>query len=161
MLGLRHWPRIAPAAALYNCITGARIAAVWVTVSVVTNPAWGYIQLLEAISTTIILSTFFFLVCVPARAVYIRVAASMLPEEDIPIVPFDRTFGGKVKAETVGGSRKLGLVDAWTTFDWASRIRYFKVILKALAIEFALGVVGIILVMGVLILTKKSLRAAL
>ncbi|KAL4862762.1 hypothetical protein BDV12DRAFT_207022 [Aspergillus spectabilis] len=156
MLGLQHWPRIAPAAALYNMLTGAtfslRIAAVWIVASTVTNPARDYKQLLGALGITIITATFFLLVCVPARAVFIRVSASMLPEEDSPIVPFDRTFGGKVKAETVGGDRKLGLVDAWTTFEWAARIRFLKVILKALAIECALGVVGILLVMGELVL---------
>jgi hypothetical protein len=76
----------------------------------------------------------------------------MLPEEDDPIVPFDRLFSGKVKPEAIGGSDKLSLVDAWTTFEWAARIRFVKIILKTLAIEAALCVVGTLLVIGELAL---------
>ena len=35
---------------------------------------------------------------IPATVTMVRVAASMLPEEDETIVSFDRTFGGKVTA---------------------------------------------------------------
>ncbi|RJE16779.1 hypothetical protein PHISCL_10884, partial [Aspergillus sclerotialis] len=37
----------------------------------------------------------FVLLQIPATVTLVRVAASMLPEEDETIVPFDRTFGGK------------------------------------------------------------------
>ncbi|KAE8402048.1 hypothetical protein BDV37DRAFT_164435 [Aspergillus pseudonomiae] len=77
------------------------------------------------------------LVSIPARAVTIRVAASMLPKEDDAIVPFDRSFGGKVVPATLGGSGKLSIKDAWATFDGPARIRYLKVIGKAFAMEFA------------------------
>ncbi|KAE8391665.1 hypothetical protein BDV23DRAFT_193049 [Aspergillus alliaceus] len=158
MLGLRNWPRIAPAAALYNflmCVTfslptaAARLAG-WTVMSAVANP--GYKGLLGFLVISILPAIFFLLVSVPARGIFIRVAASMLPEEDDPIVPFDRLFGGKATPEIMGGSGKLGLIDAWTTFEWAARTRYVKVILKALAIEVALGVVGILLVMSQLTL---------
>ncbi|KNG89736.1 hypothetical protein ANOM_001995, partial [Aspergillus nomiae NRRL 13137] len=77
------------------------------------------------------------LVSIPVRAVTIRVAASMLPKEDDAIVPFDRSFGGKVVPATLGGSGKLSIKDAWATFDGPARIRYLKVIGKAFAMEFA------------------------
>ncbi|RLM00011.1 hypothetical protein CFD26_106552 [Aspergillus turcosus] len=157
MLGLRHWPRIAPAAALYNflmCATfslptaAARLAGWTVTAS-------GYKGLLGFLVISILPAIFLLLVSVPARGIFTRVAASMLPEEDDPIVPFDRLFGGKVKPGMV-----LGLRDAWTTFDWPARIRYIKVILKALAIEVALGVVGILLIMGELALVTPTSQSS-
>ncbi|KAB8234352.1 uncharacterized protein BDW43DRAFT_310370 [Aspergillus alliaceus] len=77
------------------------------------------------------------LVAIPARAITIRVAASMLPEEDEAIVPFDRSYGGKVVPAILGGSGKLGIKDAWTTFDGPARIRYLKVIGKAVVMEYA------------------------
>ncbi|KAE8382287.1 hypothetical protein BDV26DRAFT_253712 [Aspergillus bertholletiae] len=77
------------------------------------------------------------LVYIPMRAIIIRVAASMLPKEDEPIVPFDRSFGGKVVPATLGGSGRLSIKDAWATFDGPARIRYLKVIGKAYIMEFA------------------------
>ncbi|KAL5001572.1 hypothetical protein BDV10DRAFT_198951 [Aspergillus recurvatus] len=149
-LGLQHWPRIAPAAALYNfsmCMTfslptyAVRLAD-WTAMGTVGYNR-GLVQILQILLFGVLPALFLLLVTLPARAVFVRVAASMLPEEDDPIVPFDRVFGGKVRA-----NGELGLMDAWKTFDWASRKRYVMIILKALAIEVALGVVGILLVMG-------------
>ncbi|GFF27695.1 hypothetical protein IFM46972_02141 [Aspergillus udagawae] len=157
MLGLRHWPRIAPAAALYNflmCAASLPISAAgpagWV--AMMAAPFEGYRGLLFVLAISILPVVFLTLASVPARGIFARVAASMLPEEDDPIVPFDRLFGGKVKPEIVGGSGKLGLRDAWTTFDWPARTRFVKVILKALAIEVALFVVGMLLMQGELAL---------
>ncbi|GIK07792.1 hypothetical protein Aspvir_003461 [Aspergillus viridinutans] len=135
MLGLRHWPRIAPAAALYNFLMCAAFSlpmasagpAGWTAMIAVTNG--GYKELLRVL------------------------AINALPTDD-PIVPFDRHFGGKVKPEIVGGSGKLSLRDAWTTFDWPARTRFVKVLLKALVIEVALGVVGVRLIMGELALIE-------
>ncbi|KAF7179162.1 hypothetical protein CNMCM7691_008093 [Aspergillus felis] len=154
MLGLQHWPRIAPAAALYNFLRCAAlslpIAAVgpagagWTSVTVVAEQ--GYKGLLRFLAINVLPAACLLPATIPARGIFVRVAASMLPEEDEPIVPFDRLFGGKVKPEIVGGSGKLGLRDAWTTFDRPARTRFVKVILKALAIEVALGVIGILLI---------------
>ncbi|EED24366.1 conserved hypothetical protein [Talaromyces stipitatus ATCC 10500] len=156
MLGLQHWPRIAPAAALYNfltCVTLSAATASWTAMSLVSSGFKGRLGLL---ATSIISAVFFLLLSIPARAIFTRVAASMLPEEDEQIVPFDRHFNGKAKPEIVGGSGKLSIRDAWATFEWAARIRYVKIILKAFAIEFALAVVGILLVVGELALLNPS-----
>lgn len=83
---------------------------------------------------------------VPAKVAFIRVAASMLPEEDEAIVPFDRSFGSKVTPEIVGGSGKIGIVEAWRSFDWGSRVRFIKVVIKA-----AVMVLGVSVVMGTVI----------
>jgi hypothetical protein len=153
MLGLQHWSRIAPAAALYNILVcasfslplAARSLAGWTVMGVIATR--GFSELLNFL-ISILPAIFFLLVSIPARAIYIRVAASMLPEEDDPIVPFDRLFGGKANPDMVGGGGKLGLKDAWITFELSARSRFFKIILKALAIEVTLGVVGTLLVMG-------------
>jgi hypothetical protein len=78
------------------------------------------------------------LIEVPAVVTFIRVAASMLPEEDEAIVPFDRTFGGKVTPAVVGGSGKIGLIDAWKSFNWASRFRFIMVAVKTMAMQVGL-----------------------
>ncbi|KAK1145251.1 hypothetical protein N8T08_004404 [Aspergillus melleus] len=99
------------------------------------------------------------LISIPAGAIFIRVAASMLPGENDPIVPFDRQFGGEVRPNKMGGSSKLGIKDAWTTFEWDAMIRDTKIALKAIAIELALAIVGLLLVFGemmLLIPTSKS-----
>lgn len=149
MLGLWHWPRIAPAAALYNLLMCATFTlpplaanlAGFTVASAGTSSV--YKVLLGYLAIGIPATIFLLLLSIPASAIFTRVAASMLPEEDDPIVPFDRLFGGKVKPGMV-----LGVRDAWTSFDWAARTRYVKVVLKAFAIEFALFVVWALVTMG-------------
>lgn len=89
----------------------------------------------------------FFLLSIPAHVTLARVQASLLPETDETIVPFDRTFNGKFVPESAGGSGKLGLLDAWRTFDGAARRRLLKLIFKILAIDMGMGfALGLILV---------------
>ncbi|PGH23552.1 hypothetical protein AJ80_02332 [Polytolypa hystricis UAMH7299] len=79
------------------------------------------------------------LVDIPATVTMIRVGASMLPEEDESIVPFDRTFGGRTTNALVGGSGKIGMLDAWKTFTWPARVRLVKLLAKVLAVALAIG----------------------
>ncbi|KAH8435169.1 uncharacterized protein LDX57_012798 [Aspergillus melleus] len=101
---------------------------------------------------------FALLVSMPARAVFIRVAASMLPEEDEAIVPFDRSFGGKVVPAILGGSGRLSISGAWKTFDGAARARYFKAIFKALAIQMAITTFFTLVLAGQAYMFKDSLK---
>lgn len=78
-----------------------------------------------------------FLVLIPATITLRRVQASMLPDEDEAIVPFDRTFGGKVQPVVAGGSGAVSMLDAWKTFDWAARLRYLKLQAKIVALVVA------------------------
>jgi len=89
-------------------------------------------------STVIVLLTLVmtFLVILPAQVVLTRVQASRLPEEDESIVPFDRSFGGKVVPEIVGGSGTVGMLDAWKTFGFNSRLRLVKFMAKVFLMEF-------------------------
>lgn len=79
----------------------------------------------------------FVLLQIPATVTLVRVAASMLPEEDETIVPFDRTFGGKTTPAIIGGQGKIGLVEAWRSFPWASRRRLLKLMLKVVLVFMA------------------------
>ena len=76
-----------------------------------------------------------FAVVFPAEVTLTRVQASMLPEEDEAIVPFDRSFGGKVEPAITGGSGCVSMLDAWKTFDWAARLRLVKLYVKIFAIQ--------------------------
>ncbi|KAL2817481.1 hypothetical protein BDW59DRAFT_132041 [Aspergillus cavernicola] len=76
------------------------------------------------------------LASIPARVIFVRVAASMLPDEDEAIIPFDRSYGGKVVPGIVGGG-VLSISDAWKTFDRAGWKRYIKTIVKAIGLQFA------------------------
>lgn len=77
------------------------------------------------------------LVVVPAHVTLKRVQASLLSEDNDTIVPFDRTFGGKVQPEIVGGKGVVSMLDAWKTFDWAARFRLVVLYAKIFAIQVA------------------------
>ena len=79
-------------------------------------------------------------IALPAIVALTRVQASLLPEEDESIIPFDRSFGGKVVPAVIGGSGALSFKDAWKTFDRPSRRRVFKMFVKFIMIDVALHV---------------------
>ncbi|KAE8442201.1 hypothetical protein EG329_003730 [Mollisiaceae sp. DMI_Dod_QoI] len=81
-----------------------------------------------------------FLIVIPAKVTLTRVQASLLSDTEETIVPFDRSFGGKVIPEIVGGSGAIGMLDAWKSFDWASRIRLVKAYMKLFAIQIAVTI---------------------
>jgi hypothetical protein len=88
------------------------------------------------------------LVSIPANVVLVRVQASLLPDSEESIVPFDRSFGGKVVPEIVGGSGVIGMLDAWKSFDWASRIRLVKAYVKVFAMQVVVTILFCILFVG-------------
>lgn len=90
-----------------------------------------------------------FLVSVPAEVIFTRVAASTLPEDDESIVPFDRSFGGKVAPAITGGG-VLSIADAWNTFDRDGWRRYIKATVKAWLMQ-----VAAILLFSVLIVAQS------
>lgn len=91
-------------------------------------------QLLMVAAVGIVTS---FLIQLPATVTLTRVQASLLAEEEETIVPFDRSFGGKVEPRVVGGTGAVSMLDAWKTFDYAARIRLVKLYAKIFAIEVA------------------------
>ncbi|KAK5998526.1 hypothetical protein PT974_00905 [Cladobotryum mycophilum] len=54
---------------------------------------------------------------IPAKVILIRIQASLLPAEQDTIIPFDRSFDGKVEPAVVGGRGWASISDAWSTFS--------------------------------------------
>ncbi|KAK3688401.1 putative ubiquitin conjugating enzyme [Podospora appendiculata] len=77
------------------------------------------------------------LAVIPARVVLVRVQASLLPVEEDAIVPFDRSFQGKLEPAVVGGKGYISMSDAWKTFSRASWIRLYKLHVKVFAVSMA------------------------
>ena len=96
----------------------------------------------------ILVIIFAILVQLPATVILVRVAASMLPEENETVVPFDRSFGGKVTPAILGGQGKIGMAEAWHSFDWLSRIRLVKLMAKVVVIMLALWVLFVFVTIG-------------
>ncbi|KAF2020832.1 hypothetical protein BU24DRAFT_456861 [Aaosphaeria arxii CBS 175.79] len=78
-------------------------------------------------------------IVLPALVTLIRVEASILPEDQDTIVPFDRSFAGKVVPKILGGSGAIGFVDAWRSFTWEARGRLIKLYFKISTIMAVLG----------------------
>jgi hypothetical protein len=94
-------------------------------------------------------------IVVPAMVTLTRVQASLLPDEAETIVPFDRSFNGKVVPAVVGGSGAISMLEAWKTFDWNARVRLLKLYGKTILMQtaviflFAFVIVGQLhLIMG-------------
>lgn len=79
--------------------------------------------------------------CMPAVVTQVRVEASLLPEDQDTIVPFDRTFGGKVVAKVLGGTGCVSFMDAWRSFNWEARRRLIKTYIKGVMCVVALAFV--------------------
>ncbi|KAJ5374468.1 hypothetical protein N7517_006474, partial [Penicillium concentricum] len=159
----KTWIKIAPAAALQDVLTAAGF---FIPMAIANFAGWldvtddqdtpSMVAMYRFLGVSVIPAILAFLISMPARVIFVRVAASMLPEEDETIVPFDRSFGGKVSPAITGGSGKIGLMDAWTTFDWAARVRFAKVIGKTFAMQLALGIFATLVFGAQIILIFKT-----
>lgn len=76
-------------------------------------------------------------VIIPAYVVLVRVQASLLPVEQSTIIPFDRSFEGKVEPEVVGGKGYATVTDAWTTFSKSSWRRLLILYVKMFCLSMA------------------------
>lgn len=86
-----------------------------------------------------------FLVLLPASVTLTRVQASMLPEEEESIVPFDRTFNDRVVPKSNGGSGAVSMLVAWGSFDFSSRIRMVRLFTKIFLLETATTILFLVL----------------
>ncbi|KAF2196612.1 hypothetical protein GQ43DRAFT_404732 [Delitschia confertaspora ATCC 74209] len=77
-------------------------------------------------------------IVLPAIVTLIRVEASLLPEDEDTIVPFDRSFNGKVVPQVLGGTGAVGFVEAWRSFNWEARRRLLKLYAKITLIMTAI-----------------------
>ncbi|KAK3380161.1 hypothetical protein B0T24DRAFT_675877 [Lasiosphaeria ovina] len=78
-----------------------------------------------------------FLLVVPTGVVLVRVQASLLPPDEDTIVPFDRSFQGKVDPVVVGGKGFVTMRDAFVTFPRSSWIRLYVLYAKVFAVSIA------------------------
>ncbi|KAF2994187.1 hypothetical protein E8E13_002177 [Curvularia kusanoi] len=96
--------------------------------------------------------------CIPAVVTQVRIESSILPEEEETIVPFDRTFGGKVVGQLLGGTGRIGFLDAWRSFNWEARRRLIKLYAKIGAIMlFAFFTVAHVLAFEVFVVMGPAL----
>ena len=107
-----------------------------------------YISGSQAFFGYLIFLCLFVAITIPALVTMVRVAASMLPEEDETIVEFDRTFQGRTTPEILGGQNKIGITEAWKSFPRASRVRLLKLMAKVAAISAAAWLVFVMVMVA-------------
>ncbi|KAI9660588.1 MAG: hypothetical protein M1821_009940 [Bathelium mastoideum] len=76
-------------------------------------------------------------VLLPAAVTLTRMEASLLPEEEDAMVPFDRTFGTRVSELGC-----VGFVDAWRTVDRVVRLRIVKVYAQLFTMQMVIIILG-------------------
>lgn len=97
---------------------------------------------------------------VPASVLFTRIQASLLPVEDEPILAFDRSFGGSVEPEVVGGKGYASLADAWKSFSKDSWWRLVKLYIKVLGISILSWIViGVVFVSVFCVALSKAKRS--
>ncbi|KAJ2896503.1 putative ubiquitin conjugating protein [Zalerion maritima] len=74
---------------------------------------------------------------VPSHVLFTRIQASLLPVDDEPIIAFDRSFGGNVEPEVVGGKGYATMAQAWKTFSRENWMRLIKLYAKVIGVSFA------------------------
>ncbi|GKT48634.1 uncharacterized protein ColSpa_08815 [Colletotrichum spaethianum] len=91
----------------------------------------------KSVVVTLISIAFQVIVVIPAHVVLVRVQASLLPEEANTIIPFDRSFEGKVEPRVVGGKGYATMDEAWSGFSRAAWKRLVILYVKIFAVTFA------------------------
>lgn len=169
-----HWKTLAPAAAIS---TAMPYISMYLTVGVAilfglhkvdqdnleqyTKRQWTCLAVRALATVVFAIFTTLFL-CIPAVVTQVRIESSILPEDQDTIVPFDRTFGGKVVSQLLGGAGSIGFFDAWRSFNWEARRRLLKLYIKIGAIMFfSIFVVGHILAFEVFAIMGPHLGALL
>ncbi|KAL1620606.1 hypothetical protein SLS54_005962 [Diplodia seriata] len=164
--GLACYKNLAVPALVYE---GVQILVTYMTVCMATllsldvsgsadatpqQKAWSVVRLIGGV---LLLAAAGIFVILPAHTQLVRVEASMLSDDEETIVPFDRTFGGKVVPKVLGGSGAIGFMDAWRSFNREARIRVVKLYLKIFAISVALFLLSAhVIGLEVLLLSKHS-----
>lgn len=99
--------------------------------AVASDPVRLLVALLVMVLACVVAGIFLIL---PAHVVLVRVQASLLPEDQDTIIPFDRTFEGKVEPAVVGGLGHATVTDAWSTFSRSAWRRLITFYIKIYAI---------------------------
>ncbi|KAF7558975.1 hypothetical protein G7046_g5171 [Stylonectria norvegica] len=85
-------------------------------------------------------------ITIPAHVILVRVQASLLPDEEDTIVPFDRSFEGLVEPAVVGGLGYVTLKSAWATFSRAAWRRLVILYVKIFAVTAAFVVFALVII---------------
>ncbi|KAG9698360.1 hypothetical protein KCU95_g1915, partial [Aureobasidium melanogenum] len=98
-----------------------------------------FVRAATSLSAFILLNV---LILLPATVTRTRIEASFLPEDSKTIVPFDRTFNSATNMIALDSraGRKSLFIEAWRSFDMASRIRLVKFFVKEASIELFFSV---------------------
>jgi hypothetical protein len=104
-----------------------------------------------------------FFAVIPAYIALIRTELSLLPEDVPAVVSFDRSFGGRF--DWSGFERRaywfsnFTMRGAFATFDGATYKRVLKMLVKSVALHFALGLVaGLLLAVELFFLVGKEAK---
>ena len=106
------------------------------------------IALVQMFSAVVMFFATVILIVVPAEVSLKRVEASLLPENEDTIVPFDKSFAGKFRPSNLGGTGAVSMLDAWKTFDKQARIRLIKLYVKIFAIQIAVAIIFTMIMIG-------------
>ncbi|KAH6895516.1 hypothetical protein B0T10DRAFT_455766 [Thelonectria olida] len=96
---------------------------------------------------TLVSLTIHVFVIIPAYVTLVRVQASLLPDDQETIIPFDRSFQGKVEPAVIGGTGYISMRDAWATFSNAA----WRRLLILYAQIFAIGCAVTFLVVALMV----------
>ncbi|KGQ10821.1 hypothetical protein BBAD15_g3817 [Beauveria bassiana D1-5] len=94
---------------------------------------------------------------IPTHVILVRVQASLLPVEDDAIIPFDRSFQGKVEPAVAGGRGYATIAEAWSTFSRAGWRRLITLYIKAFLVT--MGVYALIVAVAIpefLLMVQKT-----
>ncbi|KAH8690810.1 hypothetical protein BGW36DRAFT_389370 [Talaromyces proteolyticus] len=146
----KAWVKLAPAAFLQSLAGQLVLSALFFLYKKLPQTG-NSATLLIAIGWSILCILINTFVTMSISVVFIRIAASMLPEDEEAIVPFDRTFGHLNPEVSV--QAKFGVVDAVRSVDWNSMKRLLKVMgwyfflmtaVTVVYILFCFGLYGVI-----------------
>jgi hypothetical protein len=155
VLGLRAWRKVLAPTAIFALATQLSVLAPVILAKIfglnklkerapdMTGGQQGIVAV-ESIAVFVLGLVLSLMVVLPANVMLTRVQASLLDDAEETIVPFDRSFGGKVVPEIVGGAGVIGMRDAWHTFDWASRFRLVKAYAKVIVLQFLVSIIFVI-----------------
>lgn len=109
----------------------------------------------KAIISILIIIVLEVCVIVPARVIFARCQASLLPLEDEPILFFDRSFAGAIPPEVVGGQGYASVAVAWSTFSKAAWVRLIKLYVKVIALSIAIIMVFLVVMVPIVVIGRK------
>lgn len=116
---------------------GVYIPGIWAFGTVPDSPAgpWEMFWKVLVINCVSFIASIY--VTLPPQIILVRVQASLLPEDQTTVIPFDRSFEGTVEPAVVGGKGYATIKDAWSTFSKTAWRRLLILIAKVTAISFA------------------------